>query len=348
MVDAEWDELAIAWDEDTEKHVYRGSELHGCLTSLVAHIVKHDERAPMPEVLQKGLAEGHANEPIILRMLCEEYGYRKATYPELMTLREQGTIAGYNPAMEQCQARANIGSSAQLRVHLDAIVTHSIESAESGHFYVVEAKALGDSLWKEWKRHGIEGLQKGNYAWQVSGHMLATGLPELFVVGHKNAEGVVFEIDTKVFTEPPIAFGKLKAKVLQAEKYVKAEELPLCEDGRWPCAFFRLEECLGKPEEELQQVDEPELAILCARYWAASQDESNAKRVKKDLKPLIEKAGAKYAEKVELADEVGNRFRFRWVTRPYAEKILPGGMAMFPEVKLIGDEMEREPDAAEG
>jgi hypothetical protein len=297
----------------------------------------------MPETLRPRLDEGTFLEPIILDRHAIEYGYRAATYAELVMLKEQGVIAGYNPEMGQVQAHADVGKTARIRCHPDRIATHS--TGKKAHFFSVEAKAFGDDMWDTWMRRRDLVRDFPGYAWQITAQMMSTGLTGILVVGHKDkSEGDeigVFEIDVKVYEEPPFPFAKLKSRVLKAEAQVNAEEIPACQDGKWPCGYFKEAFCLGKPPDDVIELEDETLGSLCALFFAygvdmAKTDEQKAAEksrdeVKKKIDKHLADAGIKRGTKFSVKSPVGETFTFEWVIRPVerAEYTMS-----FPVVKL--------------
>lgn len=342
----EWDEITIEEDAD-RRHIYSASALGGCEASLVAAAMGRTGEA-MPESLQPRLDEGTAMEPIILAMHAEEFGYRAATYPELADLKARGVIAGYNPEMQQIQTIMNIGKTARLRTHPDRIATHqrpdNTKTKTPPTFYVVEAKAFGEALWKKWKKEGIEGFDR--YAWQLSAQMVSTGLTGIFVVGRKvgqNDECTIGEIDVTVFEEPPFSVAKVKARILKAEHKVQDEEIPPCKDGTWPCRFFKEAFCLGKPPAEVEVLDDVRLGELARKFYTCSQDMADTdeqKQAKKDrdlVKGEIDKymanSGVERGKKYVVKSEVGESYEFEWVVRDVEKSAFT---MRYPTVKLLG------------
>ncbi len=337
----EWDELEITLPAD--RHIYRSSALGGCLASLVAAALDRSAQ-PMPESLQPRLDEGTALEPIILARFHEEFGYRRATYPELAELTRQGVIAGYDAQYQQVQVYLEVGKSALLTAHPDEIATHNKQNQKKATaFYDVEVKAFGPDLWDLYKRAGIVAFPR--YVWQVSSRHAAHGLPIVFVVGKKANDGTeISEIDVKVLTDgdlyPP---AQVKARILKAEKYVRDEDVPPCEDGSWPCRFYQQPFCLGKPKELGEELEDVTLGNLLALFYAYTVDMSDTdeqKQAKKDrdeIKAKIDKhcanAGIERSKKWVVKSEVGEAFEFEWVIRPVAARAAT--QQNFPQVKLI-------------
>lgn len=350
---ASWDVLEIPVHD---RHVYQASALGRCHAALVAAALGV-ERAEMPGVLQSYLDEGSAAEARILEMLHGAYDLRAANYQELATLREEGVIAGYNPEMHQVQTWLEVGSSALIRSHPDEVVRVNSRGVVPA-WGVVEAKAFGPSNWKKWTTKHAWGDFDG-YAWQVSAQHHSTGLPVYFVVGRKDRDeidagdaGSVSEIDVLLVTDKtvPYSMAQLKARVLKAEVQVKSVErgtgdIPPCEKGEWPCAFFREEFCLGKPDADeaaYEDVDDVGLGGLLALHYAYgvdmqdTQEQKDAKKERDKVKERIDKhlseKGYARGKKLRVWSETGDEYEFEWVQVPVSAKAY---VQNYPKIKLV-------------
>lgn len=319
-------------DED-ERRTYRASSIGGCITALAA-VAQGIEPAEMPESLQPALQAGIDNEPAILALLKEECGVRAATYIELAALKEEGVIAGYNPEQGQVQVRLKVGKGAMVTAHPDLIGVSVIFNGSK--FCVVEAKAFGEGYWADWQRDGLNAFP--GYQWQVSAQMHCTGLPGLFVVGHKSAAtGLVDEIEVLELVEAPIPLAQFKMKVMRADKYAAKGEVPDCTEPRWPCPVYFLPQHPDKPET--QEVVDAELGSLCARHHAYHADEKEAKAERDKIKVQIEKhlaeKGYAKGQKVKVESPAGEMYEFEWVEREMPERTMKAGTMAYPSVKLL-------------
>lgn len=354
--------------------VYSASSMGECTTALVARGIGYPA-ADMPEVLGVALEEGNRNEPVILDRLtrwhlrgADEDGNTSRTKWRVYVPGDYAALGielgEYDPERDvdytlQPRVWLPVTKTAVLRAHLDGIAAE-VKQEQDGGRRVVEAKAFGDGYWGDFQHAGLAAFP--GYEWQVSVQMYAAGfsllgvdagkdyMRALFVVGHKAneemaklhrcAKGDVFEIAVVKVDEPPVKYGEILKRVLGVEQYVKKQELPKCVEGRWPCAYFQLGECEGKPKVEAETVDDEEFVGLCREYWTVSQDEKSAKSARASLRETIEKwleahpehAGKKLATK----DEAGNEYVFEWVTREMPERTMKAGTQSYPQVKLVG------------
>jgi len=322
------------------------SGLGGDLSQLVAGALKV-EQGPMPAWLQPYLDEGTAAEPVILKRFYEEFGKRPATYGELAALKDAGVIAGYNPAEQQVQVCLDVGENARVRGHCDQIVCVNPKGKEA-EFAVVEAKKFRPTLWNLWMPTKTFGgdptLTK--YGWQVSALHYATGLPVYFVVGQYDpADGEILSIDVTLVT-PPYTSAQVKARVLKAEAHAKKGIVPQCELLDNACTYGAEDFCLGKPDEEVIDLDDEELGALLALDWAYTQDMATTdeqKEAKKDrddnrkkIKALVEERALSGNAKHRVWSPTGEEYEFTWVERNV--KPSAGYTMRFPEVKLVTGE----------
>lgn len=348
----DWDELALPAVEDHGRNVYRLSALGGDQAQLVAGAMGV-QGAEMPAKLLPRLEEGKAAEDVILKLVHEQFKYRRATYNELGKLREEGVIAGYNPVEQQVQVRLEVGTTAMVQGHTDEVCVIGVGS---DFFVVVEAKAFGPDLWKKWvARHDIT-KDFERYAWQVSGLIAATGLPVLFAVGKKDRDaidagdlGAISELDARLYTpeKPPFTLAQIKGRVMSAQKHVNNHDIPECDKGGWPCPFFKEGFCLGKAEveKEFTDLDDTELGRTLGLHYAYGVDmsatpeqkeaERDRKKVKDDLDKLMSERGLERGDEkwYRVWDEAGNEYEFRWCQRPV--KARAASTMSFPEVRLV-------------
>lgn len=340
-------EAQVTFDgnEWTARRVYPASGLGGCQTALIARgmgLVPAD----MPEKLQPALDAGKENEPRILQMLERTPDFDARQHR--ITIQDEFLLKGvwrlYDAAdyeklnietgewdeergvdySGQPRVWLPIGTSAVVRAHPDGIGVKVVKGKVEQR-RVVEVKAFGDELWDRWVRRGW--AEFPGYAMQMSVQMYAAGasilktpksfMPGMFVVGHKNEEGVAFELSVLELDKPPVELKTILAKVMNVEKYVKREELPACVEGRWPCPFYWMAECAGKPRVEVEEIEDTELGGVAARFYAYGVDRKEADASRKDeqekLVKLLEKHGKKESgKKVKVKDEARNVFVVEW------------------------------------
>lgn len=347
---------------------YRMSSLGGDLTQLVAGALKHE--GEMPGYMLKYLQEGHDAENEIIRMFNEEFGKRDATYPELATLAEQGTIAGYDPVFNETTGTGGpvcvirVGTTSVVKGHADRVVCVNPKS-EVHSFAVVEAKKFRPSTWKEWRAAKI-GVKKGayntpfehtdlleKYGWQVAALHHATGLAVYFVVGEFNPDtSAIDSIDIFMVgangTNVPHSLAEIKARVMKAKKHVDAGEVPVCTVADETCPFAAHDFCPGKPEKEYVDVDDVELGRLLALYhaygvdMAPTEDQKEAKKLREAVKQEIDKHLANKGHPRTKGDEsglmrvwspTGDEFEFEWVSYEIAGRGATTGNKV--NVKLV-------------
>lgn len=353
--------------------VYSASSMGECTTALVARGIGYPP-ADMPEKLLPALDGGHRNEPRILERLSmwhllgedeEERAARKhyrvyvpGDYEALgVELGEYDPDRDVNYG-DQPRVWLPVTKTAVIRAHLDSIAAEVREA--DGARRVVEVKAFGDGYWGDFAFAGLAAFP--GYEWQLSVQMYAAGVSllgaapgkdwmrALFVVGHKAdeemaklhrcAKGDVFEITVVEVDEPPVSYGRILKRVLEVEKYVKAGELPQCVEGRWPCAYFQLGECEGKPKAEVVRVEDDEFADLCRRYWTATFDQKCASEIRDEVRAELVKWLDAHPEQMKgkygAADGMGNEYVFEWVTREMPAREMKASTQSYPQVKLVG------------
>lgn len=308
---------------DGDQWVVRASSITRCQQSLIAAATGM-EPLPPPETLQRAFDEGSAGEDEVLRMFCEQewHGKSRATRAEgdawkLLDPTElgsyhQGGVSYPHVRLElldddQFTMQIPVGGSAVIRGHLDGIAQRIAVGAggevlEMGERAVVEAKLLGPDLFAKVTRGG---LLKGfdAYAWQVSLYMAATGLPGWFVAGEKKRwadddprcdnvdEHLRYDIASvyvERFETPPVALGKIKARVVKLVKAAETGVLPACDVNQYPCEYVYLHDGteveIAAPKPEPQVIEDAEVAQqvadLAAQYHAASAAERVAKKTK--------------------------------------------------------------------
>lgn len=232
-------------EDGTETVVYGASGIGSCPVALY-----YDRSGvtpePPPQWLQDAYDQGNDNEDTILEMLQQRTPF---------TLLDLGDLVGYGYQMGEYDEDRQVDYSRQVRVeakvlpgvivraHLDGIAMLRVipegwtrEQDTTDKRFIVEVKALGDTLWERWKKVGINIIP--SYPWQVSAQMKGAGLPCVFVVGHKNKEGRVFEIDYRIIDEPPVKWMEVIKKIGKVEKGDVDDGCPL--PLMYPCPYYPL------------------------------------------------------------------------------------------------------------
>lgn len=216
--------------------VVRGSSLGTCLWELVA-IGQGLEPLPYPDRLLRAFKEGREAEPGILARL-EEAGWV------------------LDPTWAQRTLELKCGGSRIVRLHPDAAGCPATQPTVP---HVIEAKALHNSSWLSFRRHGIEGLGHG-YDWQFACEMFASGLPLAVVALNKGEtpdangerppcdhEG---ELHFEFVTDPPHSRANVIRRVRELAQAIDGSEImttgrPCDNPKQWPCNFRHL-----RPEPE--------------------------------------------------------------------------------------------------
>lgn len=136
--------------------------------------------------------------------------------------------------------------------HLDGIAElySSIKGEwENGQRAVVEVKHLAPKSFDKFLKYGVGALDDfPYYKYQISGYMLGTGLPALYVVAEKLTEGSgderrylgVGRITVVYIPDPPLGMGKLRSQVAYVEKQAGKGELGACDIEMYPCPVWFL------------------------------------------------------------------------------------------------------------
>ena len=338
---------------ESDRRVYRASMMGACVSVLAAHAAGY-EPDDLPDSLKKGAQEGVDNEPVILEMLRQERELRSVTYPEMAELKERGVIAGYGmvPTSDgrgdvQVQVRMNVGSGAEVRCHLDDLMVPGGskpvwmgQPGDGGTLDLlrgIEVKAFGDALWNDWLKNKFDG--KGllaKYAWQVTAQRLSLGYPILFVVGHKNDVGLVYELDILEVDDPPVPAGQFKMKVIKADRAARNDDIPMCDDVSWPCAYHHMP--FHPDAAPLEVVADEELFAKCMALTEAGGERKIANEHYDEQKRALDKyladKGIARGQKMIVADG-GKRVEFEWVEEVVAEHTRAESARSFPKVKVI-------------
>lgn len=298
--------------------VYSASSIGYCSKALYYDRlgVTHE---PPPANIQKAWTEGHDNEARILSIMADQRIWSAANKAWLV---DDGWSFGEfdesrnQDYSDQVRVEKRAGNVI-VRAHLDGIglieqyppgyisdekIYNAIETAKGR--VVLEAKAFGDSYWTQWRGKGIAAFP--TYEWQVSIQMHASGLPCLFLVGQKGADGIVHSVDSRLILDPPISWGKIAAKIARIEAAVAKNEPPDCEEPlMFPCPFYPLHETkvdlFGQgdpnvaPEIKLEGEAAKSVDVYVERYTKhedlAKQHKAEADQAKKILLEYLEQNG---------------------------------------------------------
>lgn len=226
-----------------DKWVFRASSFGGCMRSLVLSAMG-ETKAPMPDVVRRGMDEGVEAEPVILKALGSR-GWRMLEGLE-QNVGVQGLGTGTVDGTGQLALEMPIGNKAIIRCHPDGIgklfKVPLYQKDRMGELRVVEAKAIMNPEARVWERE--------YYAWQVSIEMAVTGLPLLFAVGAKEGDesehgrGVVLPENVQVteMDTAPRSIAQIKARAFKLckmlDEAVREGVLPDCDVKQWPCGFY--------------------------------------------------------------------------------------------------------------
>lgn len=250
--------------------IYRASALYSCMRSLVATRMGIEGQGGLYESghgakIGQIFNEGHLHEPDILERVSKKYGVTVQSQQEpveidlLPNIKVRGHI----------DARTDGNGDNPGNFSADLIVEPS----------VIEAKALGSSTYKTWLAQHLDGFPR--YKGQLSTYMIATGLHGLMAVKDRNTG----QMDTQVYTEPPLSISDLRRRVLLIETAAQEEEFPACDYKQFPCAHAFLHE-----EEELTETtsaDDELITMLADEYDRARMVEERAKKKKSELREKL-------------------------------------------------------------
>lgn len=292
---------------------YTASEIGNCTTALVARQLGYKPGGPSAK-LQKAYDQGHENEQRILEaweMLDESYELTSDHGLEIE--KEAQHVLG------QPKVRLVLDPEFQVVAHLDGVGYIDNEG-----FNVLEAKAFAPSTFATWQRKGFEAFDK--YAWQVSVQIEASGLPCRFIVGVKDEDGVVQEVHETLVRDAPYSVEQIRARIMEAEAWVMAGQVPDCITPSYPCSFSYLPQ---HPEREVEQVNNEELRLLAEEYYTISQEIKDLEAKKAGLKPKLQ------ALLTDEAVDVGG-YEVKWVRREMPERTLKASTQEYPSVKYLG------------
>lgn len=233
-------------EDGTELVVYGASGI-GCCPVALYYDRQGLTPEPTPAWLQEAYNQGNDNEQLILAMFQERT-------PFTLLMHEESQALGYNLGefdsdrgvdySDQVRVEARVLPGVVVRAHLDGLCRLTLpdigwtrEQDTDGKLFIVEVKALGDTLWNAWKSKGVDIVPA--YPWQVSAQMKGAGLPCVFVVGHKGKDGKVYEIDYRILDEPPIKWIDVIKKIGAVEKGT-VEDTDCPSPFMYPCPYYPL------------------------------------------------------------------------------------------------------------
>jgi hypothetical protein len=194
--------------------IYRASAIGGCLKALWAARSGLD-RQPLPQVVQQGMDEGTALEPVILNLLYEDHGF---------TFGYQG---------QQFQVELNLGAwngkTLIVRGAFDEI------GAPAGQPHrPIDVKALGEDDVRALRIKGI--TSKPRYAWQQSVYAHGYGAPAVYMpIFHKGT----WKIESWSLQPIPPAYtvDQIRDRVLQVEEAFAEGKMPDQCPADYGCAY---------------------------------------------------------------------------------------------------------------
>ena len=319
--------------DGAERAVIRASALGGsCEASLVRALAGQPAEGP-PAFMMEKFAQGVVAEPVILAKLAEQYGWEMVN---------RDTLGDYGPVQDDGQIETELAVGKHVvRCHPDGVVMRSerigelaADWAKAGSFAVVEAKALGAGLFAQWKLKGLDVID--TYRWQVAVEMLTTGLPCVYVVGEKDADGLVSgPVFIKYYTEPPVSYGEIAAKVLRVVKAAREMEAggpaPECQAQQFPCGFWQLSgtACSAgdrKAAKAERAGDDEHAAKIAhwARFWLTGQTikqsgEYKMAQAKEELLKLVD--GSTTVGDYEVVYRGGGKGNVSW--KAVADELRP-------------------------
>jgi len=363
------DDRPVAYMEtrevDGDVLIIRASGFGSCERAIIA-VGTGLEPAPPPGWLQEKFDEGHEAEFEILQALSSKPGQVKwrdgkevcrIAFNHLNPLmatsyRKLGENISRHPEDAQFLVEWPIWPGVLIRGHTDSIGSVYVTADDRfglGDLAVIEAKKFGDALWKKWVNSGVASME--HYAWQVSLYMHSTGLPAIFLVGHRvdvtdpdearelGRDWKIEEVRAELVTRAPIPLADMLKKARSIHVGVTSGVVPeTCPETDFPCPVFYLHadkeeegvvDLTGALEAE-QEALRDELEDLGRRYHLAAQNEKQAKATKRDL-------GARMMELVRQAggDEsaaITPSFRVRHVHSTWAAYEVKAGSSDYVKV----------------
>lgn len=253
-----------------DKTIVRASRLGGCTRALIAAGMGLGAEAPPAkirgaweesaalegEVIARGLDWAKEGMKLQTKLLNPSTRTDAAGHP----LKAMGGQWGFDVA---------VGYNTFVRGHVDGVAAvyarHLTESPDVSHV-VVEAKAFGDDYYRKWLDGGFESFPEYEAQWDL--YRYASGLPGLYVVGHKSKDGkTITEVDV-LWDPDPVDVNRITSLLGKARLVamaVEKGELPeTCDARMWPCPFWYLH----AEDEELEEIDDDGgfLTLLVENY----------------------------------------------------------------------------------
>lgn len=263
-------------EDGSEQVVYRASGFGGCVREVAAHGQGYTP-AGTPDWLQVKFDEGTELEDPILQALAKRIDVEKLTgrAQEVVEL-DVGRVNGRRVII-----RGHIDECAWFVEWDDPFDGVNGDPIDGRRLRVVDAKALGDSLWAKITGNGLDVFPM--YQWQMSVYMHALGLAGALVCGWKSLvdgelrvrdELWIAKIDT-----PPFTIRDIKMRVAKLEAAVESGALGECDGSRYPCPFYFLHDAEGPAKEPPTRVDDEMLRFLVDRYNELYVEEKGTKAV---------------------------------------------------------------------
>lgn len=236
--------------------VYRASALGRCLRSLWAARSGMD-RMPVPEIVQRGMDEGTALEPVILDILYSKHDF---------TYGFQG---------QQFVVELNVGAwNGKTLIVRGAVDEIGKPSTAQYTPRPIDVKALPESDVKDLHNHGISA--KPGYEWQLSVYDLGyDGGGVLMPIFHKGTwEIEPWSLELRHATK---TLDQIRDRVLQVEEAFHSGTMPEDCDGNFACQYPYLHD-----QTVVEQLPEQPALIARARIWI-SQRINNLDQTRKEL-----------------------------------------------------------------
>lgn len=326
-------------DEATGLVIYRASGTGNCIKGLVASrlgLTPEDH----PDWLLDKFAEGVKAEPIILDRFAKETGWKLLDPHDPGSYANLGPMVSRNPHDDQFLLEIPVGSKVIIRCHLDGIGYCYMDRSNGrmGQTRVVEVKAFGKTYWDKYLKQGIMAFPY--YSAQLSIQMYGTGLPGIFVVAQKDADGeLTGEWNIDYYDEPPVSMGSIKAKIAKVESHVARGALPDCDFNQYPCQFYYLHDDGGEPAP-VTEIGEGVMSDMfdtaCEGYLRGQALEKEGKALKKANGDIIKQwfdDEKKKGEKVE-----SGRYEVQDYVEQRKDVTIPGYELRYPKIKEKGRE----------
>lgn len=221
--------------------IYRASALGMCMKSLVAMGLGHKPE-PHPDFLLKRFQQGVDGEPVVLKMLSENWVLEYEASSMHWLKWHDGQILVEMP----------VGQHVTIRGHADGIgkcfKAPVLEYGESdwvpGEVRMIEVKCVTE----DYARVLLKKLPF-YYIVQVAVYSQVLGFPPMLALGIKDDDGVVQHVVTEMI-EPELTLREVKQRVMEIEGWVERGELPKCDHPNWPCQYSWMCDSPGGPVTE--------------------------------------------------------------------------------------------------